>query len=238
MNKSQKIILQTNGLSRSFDGAAVISELSLSLQASEHYTLFAPSGAGKTTLLRLLLGLDKKYTGSIELMINPEHLAVIFQRPALLPHRNVKDNLCYAARLKKRNRQPGFSQLFNRWVEVCSLEDYLHYYPYQISAGMKQKVAVARAFLTEPELLLMDEPFSSIDLYSKKRIAAFITEHHPAVTTVTVTHNLDDLTLFNRTELLFFKGRPLSKPEKLKLRAGDTTSREKLNRLITASYSP
>lgn len=103
MNRPEKVILQTNELSRSFDGLPVISKLNLNLEASRHYTLFAPSGAGKTTLLRILLGLDKKYNGSVKLRTGADRLAVVFQRPALLPHRNVKDNLCYAARLRKRN---------------------------------------------------------------------------------------------------------------------------------------
>lgn len=105
---------------------------------------------------------------------------------------------------------------YKNWLAVTGLERYEDYYPYQISGGMKQKVAIIRAFLINPELVLMDEPFKSIDFESKAKIIKFINDYYKDTTILFTTHNIDEIPEITN-KVLFFKNKPLKNPQIIKI---------------------
>src|SRR5262245_37349354 len=133
----------------------VLDGLKLSLRASEVGALVGPSGCGKTTLLRIIAGLDRDYEGIVTL---PEHgrLGMVFQEPRLLPWRTLEQNV----RLAAPEANDATLEVLFRTLE---LEGHRHLFPPELSLGLARRVALARAFAVEPDLLLLDEPFVSLD---------------------------------------------------------------------------
>ncbi len=129
---------------------SVIEDLSFVIPRGGRVTLFAPTGAGKTTLIDILTGLDRTYEGTFRLAaLNP---ATIFQEPRLFPHMTVEENVFLPAQIRRIPLTTALRGKYERWLEVCDLGAYTQYFPYQLSGGMKQKVALIRGFVTEPGL--------------------------------------------------------------------------------------
>jgi ABC-type nitrate/sulfonate/bicarbonate transport system ATPase subunit len=165
---------------------SVIADLHFQLAYGEVGALIGPSGCGKTTLLRIIAGLDRDYTGTVQL---PHHgkLGVMFQEPRLLPWRTVEENVQLAA----PNATPdALAALF----ETARLTTHRRHYPGELSLGLARRVALARAFAVEPDLLLLDEPFVSLDQALAAQLGQALVElvaRNP-VTTLLVTHDIDE----------------------------------------------
>jgi ABC-type nitrate/sulfonate/bicarbonate transport system ATPase subunit len=183
--------LEVNVKQKSFQAASggellVISGLTFALGGGEVGALVGPSGCGKTTLLRIIAGLDRDYDGSIAL---PDHgrLGVVFQEPRLLPWRTVEQNVRLAA---PEANDAALASLFR----ALGLETHRDHFPGELSLGLARRVALARAFAVEPDLLLLDEPFVSLDdaLAARLRdeLAELVTRR--PVTTLLVTHNVEE----------------------------------------------
>ncbi|MDE2577314.1 MAG: ABC transporter ATP-binding protein [Hyphomicrobiales bacterium] len=157
-----------------------------SLAAGEVGALVGPSGCGKTTLLRLIAGLDRDYAGTITL---PAHgrLGMVFQEPRLLPWRSVEENVRIAA---PQARDEDIAALF----DTLGLAAHRGDFPGALSLGLARRVAIARALAVEPDLLLLDEPFVSLDGALAQRLLQEIATLVEArrVTTLIVTHDLDE----------------------------------------------
>lgn len=163
--------------------------------------LVGPSGCGKTTALGIVAGLDRDYDGALEIAGGgPPRLGMVFQEPRLLPWRTVRQNLVLA--LPKPQRNPDRVEAM---LDALELTDFADRFPTQLSLGMARRVALARAFVVEPDLLLMDEPFVSLDEPTALRLRALLAarlERRPA-TTLLVTHNLREaLALADRLLIL------------------------------------
>jgi ABC-type nitrate/sulfonate/bicarbonate transport system ATPase subunit len=167
----------------------VLGELSIVLSTGEVAAVVGPSGCGKTTLLRIIAGLDHDFEGSVEL---PTHgkLGVVFQEPRLLPWRTVDENVRLAA------PQASHAQLTTLYATL-GLAGHLRHYPGELSLGLARRVALARAFAVEPDLLALDEPFVSLDAALAARLRAELIElvSRRPVTTLLVTHDLDEAVL-------------------------------------------
>jgi ABC-type nitrate/sulfonate/bicarbonate transport system ATPase subunit len=180
---------------------ATIENLSFRIPKGERVTVFGPSGAGKTTLLNILTGLDRADAGGFALTAaNP---ATIFQEPRLFPYMTVEENIFLPVRIRQIPLTANFRAQYRRWLEVCELGQYTRHYPYQLSGGMKQKIALIRGFMIRPDFVMMDEPFKSIDIRSKQAIIAHILASHPGITVLFVTHTIDEIPLLTQSVLVF-----------------------------------
>ena len=191
------------------DCPPVIENLSFAIPRGGRVTLFAPTGSGKSTLINILTHLDRVYEGGFTLAAhNP---ATIFQEPRLFPYMTVEENIFLPAKIRGRPSTPESatpligvrSAQYRHWLDVCELTPYTQHYPHQLSGGMKQKVALVRGFLTEPDFVMMDEPFKSLDSRSKKAIIQHILAAYPGVTMLFVTHTIEEVPLLTESLLLF-----------------------------------
>jgi ABC-type nitrate/sulfonate/bicarbonate transport system ATPase subunit len=164
----------------------VIGDLSISVPNGEVAALVGPSGCGKTTLLRIIVGLDSEFDGAVQL---PAHgrLGIVFQEPRLLPWRSVEDNVRLAA---PQASAAALSTLFS----TLGLTAHRRHYPGELSLGLARRVALARAFAVDPDLLVLDEPFVSLDSELAARLRAELSDlvARGPVTTLLVSHNLDE----------------------------------------------
>jgi ABC-type nitrate/sulfonate/bicarbonate transport system ATPase subunit len=164
----------------------VLGEISLALMNGEVAAVVGPSGCGKTTLLRIIVGLDNDFEGSVRL---PAHgkLGVVFQEPRLLPWRSVEENVRLVA------PQVGETELSELFATLELSEHRLHY-PGELSLGLARRVALARAFAIKPDLLVLDEPFVSLDAKLAARLRAELVElvSRQPVTTLLVTHSMEE----------------------------------------------
>ena len=175
----------------------VLGDISLTLANGEVAALVGPSGCGKTTLLRIVVGLDRDFDGSVVL---PAHgkLGIVFQEPRLLPWRTVEQNVRLAA------PQASASTL-DALFATLGLAAHRSHYPGELSLGLARRVALARALAVEPDLLVLDEPFVSLDDALAARLRAELVElvSRRPVTTLLVTHSVDEaIGLADRVYLL------------------------------------
>ncbi len=164
--------------------------------------LMGPSGCGKTTLLRIVAGLDDQFTGEIDMPADAR-LGFMFQEPRLLPWRTVRQNIDIVA-------APGFSEEdFQRLTKAVGVDDMLSRYPQELSLGLARRAALARAFSTEPDLLLLDEPFVSLDEKTADRLRRLLLDVWSArpTTAVMVTHNAREALLL-ADQLVLMAPRP------------------------------
>ena len=193
-------VVRLRGLSRAFGDVVVLDGLDLDLQAGEFVALLGRSGSGKTTLLRALAGLDAGVSGEIRTGGTP---AVVFQDPRLLPWRSVLQNVA----LGLRDRDPAARA--RRALAEVGLEGREDAWPRQLSGGQRQRVALARALVREPDLMLLDEPFSALDALTRVSAQALVNElwqrHQPAV--LLVTHDVEESLLLADRVLIVDGGR-------------------------------
>ena len=164
--------------------------------------LMGPSGCGKTTLLRIVAGLDDNFTGEIDLP-DDTRIGLMFQEPRLLPWRTVRQNLELVA-------APNFSpEDMQQLAQSVGIGDMMHRYPQELSLGMARRVALARAFATRPDLLLLDEPFVSLDERTADRLRRLLLEVWSArpTTALLVTHNAREAILL-ADQLVLLAPRP------------------------------
>ena len=165
---------------------AVLKDLSFKLPAGRFTCMIGPSGCGKTTTLGILLGLDSDYAGSIDAAFADSRIGAVFQEPRLLPWRTVEDNVRLALpdAMAGRDLSPLFDQV--------GLADFRNAFPAELSLGMARRAALARAFAIEPEILVLDEPFVSLDEATANRLRDRLTSllAERLVTVLMVTHNI------------------------------------------------
>ena len=186
------------------NAAPAIQGLRLELAPGEFVCLVGPSGCGKTTLLNILAGLDTAYQGAVGIGSGPAEprIGYMFQNPRLLPWRTVRDNIALA--LPEGIDPADVAHLF----EVVGLTDALELYPEQLSLGMSRRAALVRAFAINPDFLLMDEPFVSLDPPTARRVRELLItlwQERPH-TVLFVTHDLREAV--ELADRLVFLGRP------------------------------
>jgi len=160
----------------SADARAIIDDLSFTVSPGETLCLLGPSGCGKTTLLRLLMGLEQPTAGTLH--IAPElaqHMSYVFQEPRLVPWRTCLENVLLPLELLGR-KNPAASTRARDLLHQLGLDERLHHFPGELSGGMQMRVALARALVTEPRVVLLDEPFAALDERTRFRMQDLLLE--------------------------------------------------------------
>ena len=200
--------IQINIKNKTYPTAASpnIVNLRLSLNSEEFICLVGPSGCGKTTLLNIIAGLDNDYDG--EILVGQQHthpkIGYIFQNPRLLPWRTVRENI----ELVLNGRQSP--DVIDELLEVMQLTQAQHVYPERLSLGMSRRVSIIRAFAVDPEVLLMDEPFVSLDTPTSRQVRELLLKlwQQRPHTVLFVTHDLREaIALADR--LIFLSAAPM-----------------------------
>ncbi len=188
MNRIKK--LSVNQLSYAFDGKPVLEDINLELNQGKVLAIVGRSGCGKTTLLNLIANLLEAEDHSIT--NDFQSTAVLFQDPRLLPWKNSKDNISWGMKAQGTARKEREAVAIQLASEVGLHHEDLGKYPHELSGGMKQRVAMARSFAVKPELLLLDEPFSALDIGLKAELYdRLISEiEHRALTVLFITHDI------------------------------------------------
>jgi ABC-type nitrate/sulfonate/bicarbonate transport system ATPase subunit len=170
--------------------------INLDVRDQEFFGIIGPTGCGKTTLLHIIAGLETPSTGSVQFVGEQRGKAMVsmvFQESALMPWRNVEENVPLGAEF--RHEQPSvYKRISHFFLEVVRLLDFAGAQPHELSGGMKQKVAIARALANDPEVILMDEPFASLDAQTRMLMREELLRiwERDKKTVILVTHNLDE----------------------------------------------
>jgi ABC-type Fe3+/spermidine/putrescine transport system ATPase subunit len=179
----------------------ILKDVNLTIRDGEFLVVLGPNGSGKSTLLNTISGLAP-YRGSVlfdgaridEVPVSRRNIGYLFQNLALFPHMTVSGNIAYGMRLSKRYSARETAERTGRYLREMNIEHLAGRHPRQLSGGEKQRAALARALATEPEVLLLDEPMSSLDLRTAKylRLEFRSIQQRLGTTTVFVTHNLSE----------------------------------------------
>ncbi|MFI0349170.1 ABC transporter ATP-binding protein [Actinomadura sp. 9N407] len=193
-------MLELNELTHRYGDHTVLADLSLKVAAGELVSIVGPSGCGKSTLLRCIAGLVPPTSGKVVLNGTPidgvpDDLAVVFQdySRSLLPWLSVRDNVALPLRRRGKGRKERHATAQEALEEV-GLADAARKYPWQLSGGMQQRVSIARALAYRPTLLLMDEPFGSVDAQTREDLEDLVLRVHrdAGMTILLVTHDIDE----------------------------------------------
>jgi sulfonate transport system ATP-binding protein len=203
--------LQVNVRQKNFGPRAIIHDVKFDVAAGEIVAVLGASGCGKSTLLRVIAGLDRNYVGNISICGNCDGthentVGVVYQEPRLMPWLTVEDNIKFGLIMQNtKNKNANIDGL----LQEVMLESARQYLPKQLSGGMAQRVAIARALVREPDVLLMDEPFSSLDVLTRRSLHALtreVTARHQTATVV-VTHDVEEaVNLASRVLVLTMQG--------------------------------
>jgi len=159
-------------VTKAFGEVTALKNLDLTINKGEFVAFLGASGCGKSTALRMIAGLSKPTSGSIDLhgiSANNGEISYVFQEPTLMPWATVYDNVYLPLRLKGKSRRECDEQI-RAALEMVDLADFANIYPRQLSGGMKMRCSIARALITQPKLVLMDEPFAALDELTRFRL--------------------------------------------------------------------
>jgi ABC-type sugar transport system ATPase subunit len=197
----QQSFLELRQLTRTFDTKVAVDGIDLSLSRGEFFVLLGPSGCGKTTTLRLVAGLDTPTRGEVALDgqnlagLSPRDrkVSMVFQEHALYPHMRIEENLGFSLRMQGEGRKEIKARVSETAV-LLGLEPKLKLWPHQLSGGEAQRVALGKALMCKPALLLLDEPLSNLDLPLRRKLREEIRtlQRRNGTTTIHVTHDQNE----------------------------------------------
>lgn len=178
-------MLELHQISKAYQGIQVLESLNLSIKEGEIYCILGPSGAGKSTLLHILAGIVHQDSG--KMILGTNRIGYVFQEDRLLPWLTVEENICLV-------NETLSSEALNHLLSEMDLESVKNQKPDVLSGGMRQRVSIARAFAIEPSLLLLDEPFKSLDYALKAKIIETLLGvwRERKITVVFVTHDIEE----------------------------------------------
>lgn len=221
------VFVEFERVQKSYDGEnLVVKDLNLSMPKGEFLTMLGPSGSGKTTCLMMLAGFETATHGDIRLdgvSINniPPHkrgIGMVFQNYALFPHMTVAENLSFPLEVRKMGKSDREAKVI-RALDMVQMVDFAGRRPSQLSGGQQQRIALARALVFEPELVLMDEPLGALDKQLRETLQFEITKlaHDLGITVVYVTHDQTEALTMSDRVAVFDDGRiqQLAPPDKL-----------------------
>jgi len=198
-------MIRFENISKKFDRQEVVTDVSFEIKKGELVVLIGPSGSGKTTLLKIINRLVQPSSGDV--FINDKsifkqdvielrrNMGYVIQQTGLFPHMTVRENIEIIPKLQKKNKD----EIYQRSLDLMNMvgldpEEFLHRYPHQLSGGQQQRIGVVRALACDPEVILMDEPFSALDPITRLQLQDELADLHQKVrkTIVFVTHDMDE----------------------------------------------
>ncbi|HHX62915.1 MAG TPA: ABC transporter ATP-binding protein [Epulopiscium sp.] len=200
--KPEDIIIDLNGISKTFGrDAVVLTDIDLYIRKNEFLTLLGPSGCGKTTILRIIGGFESPTSGEVlfegknivDLPPHKRNVNTVFQKYALFPHMNVEDNIAFGLNIKKVDKKTTKDKV-SKMLKLVNLEGYEKREITSLSGGQQQRIAIARALVNEPEVLLLDEPLGALDLKLRKSMQMELKEiqQRVGITFIYVTHDQEE----------------------------------------------
>ncbi len=210
-----KELIHLNNISKSFDGQMVLDELNLTIHENEFVTLLGPSGCGKTTTLRILGGFATPDTGSVifdgrditNLPPNLRPLNTVFQKYALFTHMNIAENIAFGLKIRKKSKD-YIADKIRYALKLVNLEGYENRMPDSLSGGQQQRIAIARAIVNEPRVLLLDEPLGALDLKLRQEMQYELIrmKNELGITFVYVTHDQEEALTMSDTIVVMNQG--------------------------------
>lgn len=209
--------IRVAGVTKVYDSdggpVAALDRIDLDIAEGEFVSLLGPSGCGKSTLLHIVAGLTDASSGSVDIAGTPAKadrtdVSIMLQRPVLFPWKNVLENVMLPAKVQRRPPAEAKDAAMH-FLELTGLADFATKQVWELSGGMKQRVSLARALATDPPVLLMDEPFSALDEFTRERLNVELARLHDehGRTTLFVTHNIAEA-VFLSDRIVTMRPRP------------------------------
>lgn len=196
-----KELIRLENISKSFDGQMVLDDLELNINENEFVTLLGPSGCGKTTTLRIIGGFTNPDTGKVifdgqditKVPPNKRHLNTVFQKYALFTHMTIAENIAFGLKIKKKTKS-YIDDKIKYALKLVNLEGYENRMPDSLSGGQQQRIAIARAIVNEPKVLLLDEPLGALDLKLRQEMQYELIrmKNELGITFIYVTHDQEE----------------------------------------------
>lgn len=210
-------IIELKNITKEFeDGFLAVEDFNLNIKRGEFVTFLGPSGCGKTTTLRMIAGFELPSSGKIllnggdisNLPPNERPINTVFQRYALFPHLNIYDNVAFGLKLKKLPKQEIIKRV-QRVLEMVDLAGFEHRKVSTLSGGQQQRIAIARALVNEPDILLLDEPLGALDLKMRQEMQLELKEMHDrlGITFIYVTHDQEEALTMSDKIVVMSEGR-------------------------------
>lgn len=201
-------VVEVQSLTKKFDSVTAVDDLSFRMRENEFVSIVGPSGCGKSTLLRMIAGLIPASGGTIrvrgDVVTRPiPDVGMVFQAPVLLPWRTTLDNVLFVAEMRGLPVKRYVNRV-HELIKLAGLAGFEHSYPFELSGGMQQRVAICRALLLDPSLILMDEPFGALDIITRERMAFELQSIWSASrnSVLFVTHSISEAVLLSDTVIV------------------------------------
>lgn len=221
-----KILIDLQHINKSFDGQLVLEDLNLYIRENEFLTLLGPSGCGKTTTLRILGGFETPDQGSVifdgkditKMPPNKRQLNTVFQKYALFTHMSIAENIAFGLKIKNKSRD-YIKDKIRYALKLVNLEGYENRSPDSLSGGQQQRIAIARAIVNEPKVLLLDEPLGALDLKLRQDMQYELIrlKNELGITFIYVTHDQEEALTMSDTIVVMNQGyiQQIGSPEKI-----------------------
>ena len=200
-------MLRVLDLALGYAAEPVVEGVSLEVSGGKFVSLVGPSGSGKTSILRAITGLLTPRAGRVELNGSQESLGFLFQDDALLPWRTARENVALGLRIRKVSKSTALTEA-DAWLNRLGLDGFGARFPHELSGGQRKRVAIAQVLVLKPKLLLMDEPFASLDAIVRTRLTqellTWVEREHLSV--LLVTHDLEEALTVSDTVYLLSQG--------------------------------
>ncbi len=208
-------LIDLQHISKSYDSNVVLDDMNLYIRENEFLTLLGPSGCGKTTTLRIIGGFEKPDTGRVifdgaditTLQPNKRQLNTVFQKYALFPHMNIGENIAFGLRIKNKS-QSYIQDKIKYALKLVNLDGYEKRMPDSLSGGQQQRIAIARAIVNEPKVLLLDEPLGALDLKLRQDMQYELIrlKNELGITFIYVTHDQEEALTMSDTIVVMNQG--------------------------------
>ncbi len=222
----KEVLVNLEHISKSYDGQMVLDDLNLYIRENEFLTLLGPSGCGKTTTLRILGGFEHPDTGRVifenaditNLPANKRQLNTVFQKYALFTHMNIAENIAFGLKIKNKTKQ-YIDDKIKYALKLVNLDGFEKRMPDSLSGGQQQRIAIARAIVNEPKLLLLDEPLGALDLKLRQDMQYELIrlKNELGITFIYVTHDQEEALTMSDTIVVMNQGyiQQIGSPERI-----------------------